>query len=166
MAAMSAAGGEARELIEDRLVGAGRAQDALAERLEAEERHEEAIVVVDGGVEIVHRAVASVLDATDDLLLLSLEHPAAAKEVDGAVLRRGHEPGARVVRDACLRPLLERGDERVLRQVLGEADVPHDPDEPRDHLGGLDPPDCVDLAACVGHYPVAPPGGASDGPKI
>ena len=55
--------------------------------------------------------------------------------VDRAVLRGGHEPGARVVRDARLRPLLERGDERVLRELLGEADVAHDPreagDEPR-----------------------------------
>ena len=54
------------------------------------------------------------------------------KLVDRAMLRGGHEPGARIVRDARLRPLLERGDERVLRELLGEADVAHDPREPGD----------------------------------
>ena len=35
-------------------------------------------------------------------------------------------------RNARLRPLLERGDERVLREVLGQADVAHDPREAGD----------------------------------
>ena len=51
------------------------------------------------------------------------------------MLRRGHEPGARVVRDARLRPLLERGDERVLREILGQADVAHDAREAGDEPG-------------------------------
>jgi hypothetical protein len=42
------------------------------------------------------------------------------------MLGRGHQPGARVVRDARLRPLLQRRDERLLREVLGEGDVTHD----------------------------------------
>ena len=71
------------------------------------------------------------LELAAELLVLALEQLAAAQPVDGAVLRGGHQPGARVVRDARLRPLLERGDERVLRQLLGEADVAHDPRERR-----------------------------------
>ena len=66
------------------------------------------------------------------------------------MLRGGHEPGARVVRDARLRPLLERGDESVLRELLGEADVAHDPREAGDEPGRLDPPDRVDRAMGVG----------------
>src|SRR3989475_9598767 len=62
------------------------------------------------------------------------------------MLRGGHEPGARIVRDARLRPALERGDERVVRQVLGETDVAGDAREPGDELGGLDPPHGIDRA--------------------
>ena len=54
-----------------------------------------------------------------------------------------------IVRDAGLRPLLERRDERVLREVLGEPDVAHDPREPRDELRRLDPPDRLDRAVRV-----------------
>jgi hypothetical protein len=55
-----------------------------------------------------------------------------------------HEPGARLLRDARTRPLLERGNQRVLRQLLGEADVADDPRETGDQPGGLDSPDGVD----------------------
>ena len=47
-------------------------------------------------------------------------------------------------------PLLERGDERVLREVLGEADVAHDAREAGDEPRRLDPPDRVDGAMGVG----------------
>ena len=43
-------------------------------------------------------------------------------------------------------PLLERGDEGVLGQLLGEADVAHDAGEAGDERGGLDAPDGVDGA--------------------
>ena len=42
--------------------------------------------------------------------------------VDGPALRRGHEPGARISRNARRRPV-ERRDERVLGQILGNANV-------------------------------------------
>ena len=63
----------------------------------------------------------------------------AAYEVDRAVLGGGHEPGARLVRDARLRPLLQRGDQGVLRELLGDADVPHDAGDTGDDPRGLDP---------------------------
>ena len=44
----------------------------------------------------------------------------------------------------------EGGDERVLRELFGEADIADDPREPGDDSGGLDPPDCVDGAMCIG----------------
>src|SRR2546430_15720597 len=66
------------------------------------------------------------------------------------MLRGGHEPGARIVRDARLGPALERADERILRQVLGKADVAGDPGEPGDQPGGRDAPHRLDCAMSVG----------------
>jgi hypothetical protein len=36
-----------------------------------------------------------------------------------------HEPGARVARHSQFRPLLERDDESILREILGKTDVAH-----------------------------------------
>ena len=101
------------------------------------------------------------LELAAELLVLALEQRCVGAAVDRAVLGGGHEPGARVVRDARLRPLLERGDERVLRQLLGEADVAHDPREPGDEPGRLDPPDRLDGAVDVAHGCSASPIGRS-----
>ena len=107
-------------------------------------------VVVERGVEIRHGHLLLRLELVAELLVLALEQLAPAQQVDRAMLGGGHEPGARVVRDARLRPLLERGDQRVLRELLGQADVAHDPREAGDEPGRLDPPDRVDRAVGVG----------------
>ena len=59
------------------------------------------------------------------VIAFELQAHGRTADIDRPVLRRAHEPGARVVRDTRLGPLLERGDERVLRQVLRQADVVH-----------------------------------------
>src|SRR5437588_1850874 len=66
------------------------------------------------------------------------------------MLRGGHKPGTRVVRDARLRPLLERGDQSVLRELFGQTHITHDPRETSNDPGGLDPPDRVDRAMRMG----------------
>ena len=43
-----------------------------------------------------------------------------------------------LVGHALVGPLLERRDERVLRQLLGDADVAHHAREPRDELRPFD----------------------------
>ena len=58
----------------------------------------------------------------------------APEVVDGAVLRRRHQPGAGVSRHARRGPLLERRDQRVLRQLLGQADVAHHARQAGDEL--------------------------------
>lgn len=65
------------------------------------------------------------LELMAELLVLAPEHLAAPEHVDRAVLRGRHEPGARIVRDAGGRPLLERRDERVLGELLGRVEVAH-----------------------------------------
>ena len=65
-------------------------------------------------------------------LRLLPEAPTAAEPIDRAIARRRRDPGGRVVRDAPFRPALERGDERLLDDLLGEVEVAEDADERRD----------------------------------
>src|SRR5262249_10508514 len=58
-----------------------------------------------------------------DLLVLALDQPGAPPCIERAVLRRGHEPGARIVGNAPFGPSLERCDESILRELLRSADV-------------------------------------------
>jgi hypothetical protein len=82
----------------------------------------------------------------------------AAQQVNSAVLGRGHEPRAGILRDAGAGPLLKSGDERILCQLFGDANVTHDASETGDDAGGFHAPDgidgAIDLAAvdfCGGH---------------
>jgi hypothetical protein len=45
------------------------------------------------------------------------------EEIDGAAFGGCGEPCRGIIGDARLRPLFERGDECLLREVFGEADV-------------------------------------------
>ncbi len=110
-------------------------------------------VIVDRGVEIRHGRIPPGLEFVAELLVFTVEHLAPAQLVDCPMLRGGHEPGARIVGHPRLRPPLERGDERVLRQILRQADVAGDPREPSDQPGGLDPPDRIDRVMSVGRRP-------------
>ncbi len=103
--------------------------------------------VVESGVEVGRRLALDEVAA--ELVVLAVEHGAAAQHVDGAVLGRLHQPGAGVVGDARLRPALEGGDERVLRQLLGEADVAHHAHQAGDDARRLDAPHTVDGAVDV-----------------
>ena len=85
-----------------------------------------------------------------ELFVLVFQQRVAAEVIDGAMFGSGHQPRARVVGDTRLRPLFECGDESVLCQVLGHADVAHDTRQPGDEPGRLDPPDGVDGAMGVG----------------
>ena len=95
------------------------------------------------------RALLLRLELVADLLVLAFEHRVAAEAVDRAVLCGRHQPRARIVGHARQRPLFERGDQRVLREILGEADVADDARQPRDDLRRFDAPDGVDRSAHV-----------------
>jgi hypothetical protein len=107
-------------------------------------------VVVDRGLQLFHRRPLARPQLAAELLVLALDTRAAPHEVDRAVLGGGHEPGAGVVRHPGLGPPLERRHERILGELLGHAHVAHDPAEPADETGRLDPPDRVDGAMRVG----------------
>src|SRR5207249_915846 len=65
---------------------------------------------------------------------------------DRAMLRRPHQPGAGPLRHTRRRPLLEGGNQGVLRELLGRLDVAEDPGQPGDEPCRLDPPDRLDRA--------------------
>src|SRR5207302_2010831 len=74
----------------------------------------------EGGFAIGCRDLLLELHLAGELLVLALEDFAASKLIERPVLCSGHKPGARVVRNTGLRPGLERGEERLLRELLGE----------------------------------------------
>lgn len=107
-------------------------------------------VVVERIVEIRHgRFLLPGGEFTAQLLVFAFEQFTAAQMVERAVFGGGHQPGARIVRDARLRPALEGGDQSVLREFLGEADVAQQPRERGDDARRLDAPHRVDGAVDI-----------------
>lgn len=107
----------------------------------AGDEHEAQEVVVDVavgpvglGAEIphVHRLPHLQVAAQLDDLLPESHLP--ADEVHRLVLGGGRQPRAGVARYPVLRPLLERGDECVLCDLLGEPDIAHNPGQAGDEL--------------------------------
>ncbi len=95
-------------------------------------------VVVERRCHVIGARVALILELAADLGMLAREHLGAAELVDGFAFRRRHQPRTRIVGNARLRPLAERGDERVLRQLLREAHVTNHAGEPGDQPRMLD----------------------------
>ncbi len=110
-------------------------------------------LVVHRGLEVGRLRACAERGIDLDGLVFPLGHAVPADAVDRAVLCRGHEPGARIVGNACLGPPLERGDERLLCEVFGQPDIAHDAHEAADEPGRLDPPDSLDRRArgCLAH---------------
>ena len=63
------------------------------------------------------------LDLPGDPVAFALVQRPATNQVDRAVLRGCRELGRGIVGNAFPGPLLERGDERVLRNFFGETDI-------------------------------------------
>ncbi len=103
-------------------------------------------VTVDLGIHLSCKVRALGFELTGDLLVLVLEGRPPPYRVDAAPFGGDHEPGARVVRDARLGPLLQGRDERVLGELFCEPDVAHRPRQSCDESGRLDPPDRLDRA--------------------
>src|SRR5438445_559118 len=89
-------------------------------------RHEDEAEKVVPALSIDRRRRASVLlsplDVAADLFVLTLERLPAADQVDRVMFCRPHQPRARLLRHAGDGPLLERGNEGILRQLLPDPD--------------------------------------------
>lgn len=107
-------------------------------------------VVVDRRLD-VRRAPLGVVQVAAELGVLARQHLRAPRVVERAVLRRGHEPSPGPLRHALRRPALQRRHERVLGELLGDADVAHDAGEPRDEARRLLPEDGGDGALRIVH---------------
>ena len=80
------------------------------------------------------------------LFMFALGDGVAAEEIDGPAFGGCSEPCGGIIWDARLRPLPECGDESLLREVFGEADVTGEAREAGDDARGLDAPDGFDGA--------------------
>ena len=96
------------------------------------------------------------VELAGQLVVLAIEQGPAAQQIDGAVLGRLHQPGARVARDAGRRPLLEGRDERVVGEILGRAEVAHQAHQAGDQLRRLEAPHRLDGGMGVGAHAVGP----------
>ena len=106
---------------------------------------------VNNGVAVFGRGgVLEGFEFAAEFFVLAFEALVAADVIDGPMLGGGHEPGAGVVGDARGGPLFEGGDEGVVGEVLGDADVADDAGQPGDDPGRLDPPHRVDRLPEVG----------------
>ena len=83
----------------------------------------DAFLVGPGGG-VVHRELLG-----GALFVELIESGAAAEAVDRLEPAGGHQPGARVCGHSFLRPLLERGAERVLQGFFGDVEVAEQADE-------------------------------------
>src|SRR5690606_19281004 len=125
------------------------------QRRVARREHQSQHVVVDR----LPLVLAGLVEVAGERPVPLVEAFAAPPGVDRAALGHGREPGARIARNALLRPRLKRLDDRFLRQFFGEADVAGHPGQRGDHAGALDPPDRLDRApqirlavhCCSGH---------------
>jgi len=115
-----------------------------------EDEAEEVIadVLVDGRIHV--NALPVPLGVASQLFVLALECLTAADQVDRAMLRRAHQPSTRALRHAFGAPLLERGDEGILCELLSRPDVADDASQPGNEPGRLDPPDRFDRSMRLG----------------
>jgi hypothetical protein len=79
-----------------------------------------------------HGVLLLLLEFAAEFAVLAIEERTAADQIDRAMLRRGHQPRARIRWNARRRPLFERGYKRVVRKIFCGADVVRDARESGD----------------------------------
>src|SRR4029077_17553976 len=95
-------------------------------------------VVRFGDVEIRHGGILLRFEFASELLVLAFEKLVTAEMIDGAVLGGGHQPGAGIVGDAGGGPFFQGGDQGVLRELFGNADISDDASQARNQSSGFD----------------------------
>jgi len=89
------------------------------------------------------------LQFSSEFLHLSVVNFGPTQAINRAMLGGGHEPRAGIVRNTRSGPLLQRGDQRFLGEVLGNADITHHPGQAGDQPRRLDPPNRIDSSVDV-----------------
>ena len=107
-------------------------------------------IIVNHRVKIMNSQLLLNFDFTAEFLVLARKPRSPAQQVNAPMLRGGHQPSAWIIGDSSFRPALERGEERILCQFFGKPDVSHKARKAGDEFRGLDPPDCIDRAMCIG----------------
>ena len=141
-------GGESAQKAQGEGHSGFRRKDRMA-RNEYQPQHVVTDVVIHGSSEIGNLQLAFGHLAAE-VFVFAVDQRAAAKEVDGSMLCRTHQPGSGIVGYPGLGPLLESSDQSVLREFLGYAHVADDTSQPGNHPGRLDLPDGFDGAMCLG----------------
>src|SRR6266540_212274 len=81
---------------------------------------------------IIRRGQFPGLELASKLFMLTLEQSSTAQVINRTMLCSRHEPRARIIWDARLRPLFERSNESVLREFFRASDIADDPRETSD----------------------------------
>lgn len=102
--------------------------------------------------DIVGLLIRLLVEVPGQFLVLAVEPLRPSNVVDRATLRDRRQPGPRIVRHPGRRPLLQRRDQGVLGELLGESDVVDKPGQPGDDPGRLQLPDGVDRPMYGGHW--------------
>jgi len=100
----------------------GKARFGREHRMAGREDEAQQIVanlVIDCGIEIRHGHLPN-FEVAAQLLVLTIQQVVTGEVVDGAALCRGHQPRARIVRNARFGPLLKSRDQSILCEVFGE----------------------------------------------
>src|SRR5690606_17632729 len=103
-------------------------------RVTAREDQTQTVVLGPLPVEVRREGLlGAAMQALGDVGLGRIEALAAADRVDCLEPPGRDEPGARVIRHALARPLLDGGPKRLVQRFLGEIEVAEEPDQRREH---------------------------------
>ncbi len=115
-------------------------------------------VVIDNLIQsLIHSFTEALLlefQVSPQLSVLPLQHSAAAQSVNGPPLRCRHEPRSGFVGNTLLWPIFESGDQRILSEFLGNADVTGNAGDPGDEACGLNLPHRLNRPVNVAHAAV------------
>ncbi len=114
-------------------------------------KHLVADVIIKRRVQIGHRLLLRFQFARNHLVF-TREHAGTAQVVQGAAFGRRHQPRPRPFRNAAHRPMLERRQQRVLRQLLRQRHITQHFGKAGDKARLLDPPDGKNCALDFGGH--------------
>src|ERR1700722_16701879 len=102
-------------------------------------------VIVESRFEVRHGHLF-LFQFASEFCVFTFQPGVAAEVINGSMFSSSHEPSARIIRNARLRPLLKRRHQSILREILGNANIAHNAHQASDQPRRLDSPDRVNRA--------------------